>query len=144
MAMKDDGKSLADFMPQASPGGATLTADGSTFQAKAGTVLTDGAAQADREAIIEAIRTVEDPEIPVNLYDLGLIYRIDQNAAGDVDIDMTLTAPGCPVAGQMPGMVADAVAPLDGVGEVTVTLVWEPGWTRDMMSDDAKMILGIF
>ena len=98
---------------------------------------------ASRERLVEALRTVYDPEIPVNIYDLGLIYDMEIHASGNVDIQMTLTAPACPVAGEMPQMVADAVADADGVGEVTVTLTWEPPWSMEMMTEDAKMALGI-
>lgn len=94
------------------------------------------------DSIVEAIRTVHDPEIPVNIYDLGLIYRIDIAEDGDIDIDMSLTAPGCPVAGEMPGWVAEAVEPLPGVRTVNVTLVWEPPWGMEMLSDEAKLELG--
>ena len=95
-----------------------------------------------REPIIEALRKVHDPEIPVNIYDLGLIYRIDIAANGDCHIDMTLTAPACPVAGMMPVMVKDAVGQVEGVGEVHVDLVWEPPWTQDKMSEEAMLQLG--
>ena len=94
--------------------------------------------------MIEAMQTVHDPEIPINIYDLGLIYRVDQNpATGDVEVDMTLTAPGCPVAGEMPGHVAAALARLEGVGVATVKLVWEPAWTPDRASEDAQLVLGL-
>lgn len=82
------------------------------------------------------------PEIPVNIYELGLIYTIDINAENEVDIKMSLTAPGCPVAGEMPGWVADAVEPIAGVKQVDVALVWEPPWGMDMMSDEARLELG--
>jgi FeS assembly SUF system protein len=95
------------------------------------------------EPIIEAIRTVYDPEIPVNIYDLGLIYRISIDDESHVDVDMTLTAPGCPVAGEMPGWVADAIEPLPGVKTVNVQLVWEPPWGLDKLSDEAKLELGL-
>ncbi|MEM6888854.1 MAG: SUF system Fe-S cluster assembly protein [Pseudomonadota bacterium] len=94
------------------------------------------------EQIVDACRSVYDPEIPVNIYELGLIYTIDVNAANDVQIKMSLTAPGCPVAGEMPGWVADAVAPIPGVKTVDVDLVWEPPWGMDMMSDEARLELG--
>ncbi len=94
------------------------------------------------ESIIEAVRSVYDPEIPVNIYDLGLVYTIDISDKADVNVSMTLTAPGCPVAGEMPGWVADAVEPLPGVKHVNVELVWEPPWGMDMMSDEAKLELG--
>ena len=96
-----------------------------------------------REPIIEALRKVYDPEIPVNIYDLGLIYGIDIAANGDCHIDMTLTAPACPVAGMMPGMVKEAVCQVEGVGEVQVDLVWDPPWTQDKMSDEAMLQLGM-
>ncbi len=93
-------------------------------------------------SIVEACRSVHDPEIPVNIYDLGLIYSIRVNAESHVDIDMSLTAPGCPVAGEMPGWVADAVEPIPGVRSVNVELVWEPPWGLEMLSDEAKLELG--
>lgn len=96
-----------------------------------------------REPIIEALRKVHDPEIPVNIYDLGLIYRIDIAANGDCHIDMTLTAPACPVAGMMPVMVKDALGQVEGVGAVQVDLVWEPPWTQDKMSEEAMLQLGL-
>ncbi len=92
--------------------------------------------------LVEACRTVYDPEIPVNIYDLGLIYTIDVNDQNEVNIVMSLTAPGCPVAGEMPGWVADAIEPIAGVKRVDVTLVWEPPWGMDMMSDEARLELG--
>ncbi|MBY6156895.1 SUF system Fe-S cluster assembly protein [Pseudooceanicola nitratireducens] len=94
------------------------------------------------DAVVEACRTVYDPEIPVNIYDLGLIYTIDISPESEVKVVMTLTAPGCPVAGDMPGWVADAVEPLDGVKQVDVALTWEPPWGMDMMSDEARLELG--
>ena len=94
------------------------------------------------EQIVEACRTVHDPEVPVNIYDLGLIYRISIDGESNVEIDMTLTAPGCPVAGEMPGWVADAVEPLPGVKTVNVQLVWEPPWGMEMLSDEARLELG--
>jgi len=96
-----------------------------------------------REPIVGALRKVYDPEIPVNIYDLGLIYGIDIAVNGDCHIDMTLTAPACPVAGMMPGMVKEAVGQVEGVGEVQVDLVWDPPWTQDKMSDEAMLQLGM-
>jgi FeS assembly SUF system protein len=97
-----------------------------------------------RERVIAAMRTVYDPEISVNIYDLGLIYRIDLDVQGMADIDMTLTAPGCPVAGILPRQVEDAVRTVDGVSEARVTLVWDPPWDQDRISDEAKLSLGLF
>lgn len=94
------------------------------------------------DSIVEGIRTVYDPEIPVNIYDLGLIYTIDINDDAEVRVIMTLTAPGCPVAGDMPGWVAEAVEPLPGVKQVDVDLTWEPPWGMEMMSDEARLELG--
>ena len=92
--------------------------------------------------IVDGIRTVYDPEIPVNIFDLGLIYTVEINAESEVRVLMTLTAPGCPVAGEMPGWVAEAIEPLPGVKHVEVELVWEPPWGMDMMSDEARLELG--
>lgn len=94
------------------------------------------------EKIVEACRTVYDPEIPVNIYDLGLVYTIDISDQNEVFIQMTLTAPGCPVAGEMPGWIIDAVNPVDGVQNVEVELTWDPPWGMDMMSDEARLELG--
>lgn len=94
------------------------------------------------ETVVEACKTVFDPEIPVNIYDLGLIYTINISDENDVGIIMTLTAPGCPVAGEMPGWVADAVGPLEGVKQVDVEMTFEPQWGMDMMSDEARLELG--
>ena len=113
--------------------------------AKAGQPRTADAGPPPSEAaVLEALRCVFDPEIPVNIYDLGLIYRLDVRDNGDVEVDMTLTAPGCPVAGTMPGEVARAVAAVPGTGEVSVELVWEPPWDHSRMSDAAKVELNMF
>ena len=94
------------------------------------------------DQLVEACRTVYDPEIPVNIYDLGLIYTIEIDAENAVRVIMTLTAPGCPVAGEMPGWVAEAIEPVAGVKQVDVELVWDPPWGMDMMSDEARLELG--
>ena len=86
------------------------------------------------DGVVSACRSVYDPEIPVNIYDLGLIYTIDIDTDNAVRITMTLTAPGCPVAGEMPGWVADAIEPLDGVRQVDVELTWEPPWGNALAS----------
>ncbi len=95
------------------------------------------------ERIIAALKTVYDPEIPVDIFELGLIYKIDADAMGNVRIDMTLTAPGCPVAGSMPGWVQEAVESVEGVRSVEVELVWEPPWTIEHMSRRAKLELNM-
>ncbi len=92
--------------------------------------------------IYDAIALVYDPEIPVNIYELGLIYNVDVGAGGDVAIDMTLTSPACPVAGTLPGEVETRVREVDGVSEVKVDLVWDPPWTPDRMTEAARLELG--
>ncbi|MBQ8870077.1 MAG: DUF59 domain-containing protein [Alphaproteobacteria bacterium] len=94
--------------------------------------------------IVEAIKKVSDPEIMINVYDLGLIYKINQQENGDVFVDMTLTAPTCPVAGILPQQVADSIATLEGIGQVEVKVVWEPVWTIERLSEDAKAMLDMF
>ncbi|MDB5655386.1 MAG: hypothetical protein JWQ94_2999 [Tardiphaga sp.] len=95
------------------------------------------------DSIIAALRTVHDPEIPVNIYDLGLIYRIEPTAAGPVEIDMTLTAPGCPVAGEMLNWVEKAVRDVEGIDTVKVNLVFDPPWDTSRMSEDVQLELGL-
>ena len=112
--------------------------------ARAGEPLADGAQAAGKDAVIEALKTIFDPEIPVNIYDLGLIYDIGVTATGEVELTMTLTTPGCPVAGILPQQVADAVAGVDGAGEVEVRLVWEPTWSMERMSEDARLALDLY
>ena len=95
------------------------------------------------ERVVAAMRTVNDPEIPVNIYDLGLIYDLTIGDAGAVEVQMTLTAPACPVAGTMPGLVEQAVRGVEGVTSVHVELVWEPPWSLDRMSEEARLQLGL-
>ncbi len=95
------------------------------------------------ERIIAALRTVHDPEIPVNIYDLGLIYRIEPKDQNMVEIDMTLTAPGCPVAGEMLKWVETAVGGVEGVRTVDVNLVFDPPWDKSRMSEDVQLELGL-
>jgi len=97
-----------------------------------------------KAAIVAAMRTVHDPEIPVNIYDLGLIYGLSVDETSKVFIEMTLTAPACPVAGTLPKQVAQAVSRVPGVKGVRVTLVWDPPWSKARMSDEARMQLGMF
>ena len=112
------------------------------FIARAGEPLEPGTVAASSEMIIEALQTVYDPEIPVNIYDLGLIYTVEISKKNDATILMSLTAPGCPVAGEMPGWVSDAVKPIEGLNSVHVEIVWEPQWGMEMMSDEARLELG--
>lgn len=94
--------------------------------------------------VIGALKSVYDPEIPVDIYELGLIYRVDISDDRDITIDMTLTAPGCPVAEHMPRWVEDAVRSLDGVGDVMVNMTFEPPWDPSRMSDEARVALNMF
>jgi len=96
------------------------------------------------DQLIEKLKTVYDPEIPVDIYELGLVYKVDVSDDKDVAIDMTLTAPGCPVAGEMPGWVEDAVREIPGVRNVTGDLVFDPPWDPSRMSDEAKLALNMF
>ena len=96
------------------------------------------------DQLIDKLKTVYDPEIPVDIYELGLIYKVDVSDSKDVAIDMTLTAPGCPVAGEMPGWVRDAVMEIPGLKSCNVELVFEPPWDASRMSDEAKLQLNMF
>jgi FeS assembly SUF system protein len=118
-----------------------------TAEAPAGAEQRNATALPDRQKltddIIAALRTVYDPEIPVNLYDLGLIYRIEPKGRGVVEIDMTLTAPGCPVAGEMVSMVQKAVLAVPALSSVNVNLVFDPPWDKSRMSEDVQLELGL-
>ncbi|MGE0256759.1 MAG: SUF system Fe-S cluster assembly protein [Alphaproteobacteria bacterium] len=126
------------------PGAAARAAGDGDVNGRAGEKLPAGTPVADRAAIVAALKTVHDPEIPVDIWELGLIYDLDIAPDGDVAVEMTLTAPACPVAGELPQMVADAVAGVDGVGIATVRLVWDPPWTQARMSEEARLALDMF
>ena len=96
------------------------------------------------DEIVGAIKTVFDPEIPADIYELGLIYKVDIKDDRTVDVEMTLTTPNCPAAGELPTMVENAVASVPGVGVVNVNLVWDPAWTPDRMSDVARLVLNMW
>jgi FeS assembly SUF system protein len=100
--------------------------------------------EAFTEKLVTALKTVFDPEIPVDIYELGLIYKVDVADDRAVMVDMTLTAPGCPVAGEMPGMVKSALETVEGIGEVTVNMTFDPPWTPERMSESAKLELNMF
>ncbi len=125
-------KQLKDFLPNKN----------STYLKKFNASNT--ANKINEEEVIECIRTVVDPEIPVNLYDLGLIYEININYKNDIKIKMTLTNPNCPVAGTMPESVGKSVEKLSNLNSIEVSLVWEPKWHKDLMSEEAKLALDIF
>jgi FeS assembly SUF system protein len=131
---KDDDKTLFDFLP-----GRPAAAEDDPSEAP---TADDGDA-ALKDAVLGSLRTVYDPEIPVNLVDLGLIYDLCVDAAGKVFIGMTLTSPGCPVAGTLPGEVEKAVRGVAGVSDVRVRLVWTPPWHQDLMTEEAKLELGL-
>jgi FeS assembly SUF system protein len=109
-----------------------------------GSAIPQGELDMLTDDLIGAIKTVYDPEIPVDIYELGLIYKIDVSDDRDIEVDMTLTAPGCPVAGEMPQWVSDAISSVDGVGDVKVNLVFDPPWTPERMSDEARVALNMF
>ncbi len=124
--------------------GAQPPAEPSTPSETAGLVADPTRTEALRPAVIDALRKVFDPEIPVNIYDLGLIYDIIVDASGTVGIRMTLTAPACPAAQVLPSEVKRRIADLPDVSDVKVDVVWDPPWDRDRMSDAAKLQLGMF
>lgn len=119
--------------------------DPADFRARRGAPLPEGQAVGTVDDAIAALKTVYDPEIPVDIYELGLIYDVDINQEdGSVFVEMSLTAPGCPVAGEMPGMAADALVAVPGFGEVEVVLTFDPPWTPERMSDEARVALDWF
>jgi FeS assembly SUF system protein len=118
--------------------------DDIAFEAKLGKSLAEGVKVATPLAVAEALKSVFDPEIPVDIYALGLIYDIQVAESGDTSILMTLTSPGCPVAGELPGWVAEAAADVSGVGHVGVKLTFDPPWNFDMMNGIAAVELGIY
>lgn len=140
-----NGQLEADPRDVRSQGGAMSTStDEATQQENRRADAQAAHAPLDQTRIIEALRTIFDPEIPVNIYDLGLIYKIEiTESTGLVRVEMTLTAPGCPVAQTFPATVEAALKGVPGVNDAQVELVWEPPWTRDRMSDAAKLKLGM-
>jgi FeS assembly SUF system protein len=126
-------KDFFDFMPE----GADETGD------EVERPEPDDGDPALQQQVIDALKTVRDPEIPVNLVDLGLIYELIVNKDGTVYVEMTLTTPACPVAGALPGQVQQAIAAVPGVQDARVKLVWTPPWTRERMSEEAKLELGL-
>ena len=125
-------KQLKDFLPDKN----------ATYQKKFNNSKI--ATKINQEQVIECIKTVVDPEIPVNLYDLGLIYDVKISDKNDVKIKMTLTNPNCPVAGTMPESVGKSVEKLSNLNSIEVSLVWDPKWHKDLMSEEAKLALDIF
>lgn len=112
------------------------------YSATMGTPLAEGVQKAEKDDIIAALKAVQDPELMMNIYELGLVYDITQLDNGDVKVLMTLTSPTCPIAGEMPTMAAVAVASVPGVGLATVELTFDPPWTIDRLSDEIKLLMG--
>ncbi len=110
----------------------------------AASALTPAELEDFTQKLVAALKTVYDPEIPVDIYELGLIYKVDVADNKDTTVDMTLTAPGCPVAGEMPGMVKSALEGVEGIGEVTVNMTFDPPWTPERMSEEAKLELNMY
>ena len=125
-----------DEADKTSASGGSVQAGTSALSQEEITSLTDD--------IISALKTVYDPEIPVDIYELGLIYRVDIDDDRNIEIDMTLTAPGCPVAGEMPLWVENAVGSVGGVGQIKVNMVFDPPWDPSRMSDEARVALDMF
>ena len=134
MPVQDDGKTLFDFMPGRPAASEVDPLD---------KLQIEGEDKALEARVVEALKTVRDPELPVNLVDLGLIYDLAVGADGKVYVEMTLTAPSCPVAGSLPGEVANAIRTVAGVTDVQVNLVWTPPWHQDLMSEEARLELGL-
>ena len=111
---------------------------------KAPSQMTAEELQGLTDSIVAALKTVYDPEIPADIYELGLIYNVDIDDSRFVTIEMTLTAPGCPVAGEMPAMVKTALETVEGIGQVTVNMTFDPPWTPERMSEEAKLELNMF
>jgi FeS assembly SUF system protein len=124
----DEGKAMDQIAPAAGAEPAAASA---------------GEADELKTRVIEAVSQVYDPEIPVNIYELGLIYRLDVARDGSVEVDMTLTSPACPVAGSLPGEVETRVREVEGVNDVHVELVWDPPWTPEKMTEAARLELGM-
>jgi FeS assembly SUF system protein len=124
--------------------GNSVSSPGKPFIANAGKKNDNCKSQIQLNQVIEYLQAIFDPELPVNIYDLGLIYDIKLLENNNIKIKMSLTAPGCPVAGEMPGQVAEKVSQIPDSGLVQVELVWEPAWTKDRMSEDAKMALDVY
>ena len=142
----DDHAKGAEMSPdtdQTVPPAATSEAD-APAAAAAGSSIPADELENLTEDIIAALKTVYDPEIPVDIYELGLIYKVDIDDARKVSIHMTLTAPGCPVAGEMPAWVENAVATVPGVSDVQVEMVFDPPWTPERMSEEAQVAIGWF
>ena len=135
---------MSDLTTPATIPAADSAAFAEAWDAPQRSALAQGEIDRMTDDIIEALKSVFDPEIPVDIYELGLIYKVDLSDDREVLIDMTLTAPGCPVAGEMPGWIEDAVKKVEGVQSARANLVFEPPWDPSKMSDEAKLALNMF
>ena len=143
---QDDRAALPEASPEVPSAGAaeTLSAPApASADAGAPAPMTPEHDQLNQD-LVAALKTVFDPEIPVDIYELGLIYRLEADDQRNIEVDMTLTAPGCPVAGEMPGWVENAISAVPGVGAVKVNLVFDPPWDMSRMSDEARLALNMF
>src|SRR6266576_6819780 len=122
----------------------TDTAEGKTRNMETHSALPPEKTERMGSEIVAALKTVFDPEIPADIYELGLIYKVDLKDDRAVDVMMTLTTPNCPAAGELPTMVENAIASVPGVGVVNVNLVWDPAWTPDRMTDEARLVLNMW
>ena len=138
MSEQDDTKTAAVAPPAEAPAAAP------DAPKPAGSALPEAEIARLTDEIVAGLKTVYDPEIPVDIYELGLIYKVDVADNKDVAVDMTLTAPNCPVAGEMPGNVKAALETVEGIGEVTVNMTFDPPWTPDRMSEEAKLELNMY
>ena len=122
----------------------TATADAGAIRANVASALPVEETERLTHDIVAALKTVFDPEIPADIYELGLIYKVDIKDDRSVAVEMTLTTPNCPAAEELPTMVENAVASIPGVGKVDISIVWEPAWTPDRMSDEARLVLNMW
>lgn len=148
MMMDDQTRPARDVIDLGSPKPEGRSVPETQLQAEVKTEAAEDAIPAEEiaritEATVAALKTVHDPEIPVDIYELGLIYKVDLEADRTMKIEMTLTAPGCPVAGEMPGWVQEAAQTVEGVERVEVTLTFDPPWSPDQMSDEARLHLNM-
>jgi len=143
VAQKGGAVTTTGATPVVSPPAAPAPSTPTPGQAAPMRALTLAEARELKTKVIELLKTVFDPEIPVNIYELGMVYNTSVDLAGAVDVSMTLTSPACPVAGSLPGEVQNKVASIAGVSSARVNLVWTPMWTKDMMSDAAKLKLNL-
>ena len=141
--MTDTAEAKTNTVPGVTPVG-VAPEESKTSQMQTTSALSADETERLGTEIVAALKTVYDPEIPADIYELGLIYKVDIKDDRSVDVEMTLTTPNCPAAEEMPQMVENAVASVPGVGVVSVNIVWEPTWTPDRMTDEARLVLNMW